>query len=393
MYTCVDAHQRFFRSLCISLKVPRTVQICKEAIAAGKCVVIGLQTTGQAGADAVHGSNSPDARRMQRELSDLSVGDTGDVSGDGDDAGQEFASAPAATLRRVIYKLFPLPKPPASVLQARKEQRALQKQQGWEADRRSRRSAGPQVGLSSRSAPKSAAGQLKRKFNPRDSSDEEDLFTDSDSVVEMLKNRGGPAGNNKRQRIIQTISADQAADISGFSEDESSSVGATVSPAEKNASAQIMPPFKAPRGRAKGYNGWSIFRSEGWLLVNSADAVPHASDVQEILQAQKTSLGAARCTTEFVTAVTREAASGAKYVNRTICKTFKRTGKLRGEIVAYLPPSLNDGEELWHVVFSDLDEEDWDADEVKTALAKQVDFHVTDHKMHSHFAQLLMSSA
>lgn len=42
------AHQRFFKYLCIASKVEHAVQIANESIEMGKCVVIGLQTTGEA---------------------------------------------------------------------------------------------------------------------------------------------------------------------------------------------------------------------------------------------------------------------------------------------------------------------------------------------------------
>ena len=41
-------HQRFFRALCMSVKVPEVVRIAHDALASNKCVVIGLQTTGEA---------------------------------------------------------------------------------------------------------------------------------------------------------------------------------------------------------------------------------------------------------------------------------------------------------------------------------------------------------
>ena len=37
-----SAHQRFFRSLCIATKVPRAIEIAKEALDDNKCVVIGV---------------------------------------------------------------------------------------------------------------------------------------------------------------------------------------------------------------------------------------------------------------------------------------------------------------------------------------------------------------
>ncbi|ENN73998.1 hypothetical protein D910_07398 [Dendroctonus ponderosae] len=43
-----SAHQRFFKYLCIAAKVPHAVAVAHEAIKMGKCVVIGLQSTGEA---------------------------------------------------------------------------------------------------------------------------------------------------------------------------------------------------------------------------------------------------------------------------------------------------------------------------------------------------------
>ena len=42
------AHQRFFKYMCIAAKVPETIRQAKKAIEEGKCVVIGLQSTGEA---------------------------------------------------------------------------------------------------------------------------------------------------------------------------------------------------------------------------------------------------------------------------------------------------------------------------------------------------------
>eukprot|EP00966_Prymnesium_polylepis_P228761 5293922-Prymnesium_polylepis.1 len=41
-------HQRFMRQLCMAMKVDKTVEVAKKALAANKCVVIGLQSTGEA---------------------------------------------------------------------------------------------------------------------------------------------------------------------------------------------------------------------------------------------------------------------------------------------------------------------------------------------------------
>eukprot|EP00731_Ephydatia_muelleri_P029060 Em0020g704a len=45
------AHQRFFKQLCMSMKVPAIVAEAKKALESGMCVVIGLQTTGESSLD------------------------------------------------------------------------------------------------------------------------------------------------------------------------------------------------------------------------------------------------------------------------------------------------------------------------------------------------------
>eukprot|EP01012_Entosiphon_sulcatum_P025959 TRINITY_DN31340_c0_g1_i1.p1 TRINITY_DN31340_c0_g1~~TRINITY_DN31340_c0_g1_i1.p1 ORF type:complete len:1169 (-),score=143.26 TRINITY_DN31340_c0_g1_i1:5-3481(-) len=52
------AHQRFFKQLLISLKVPHVVAEAKAALRDGNCVVIGLQTTGEAALDKEFGALS-----------------------------------------------------------------------------------------------------------------------------------------------------------------------------------------------------------------------------------------------------------------------------------------------------------------------------------------------
>jgi hypothetical protein len=45
-------HQRFFKLLCVSMKVPVVVKHAREALANGQCVVLGLQTTGESAESA-----------------------------------------------------------------------------------------------------------------------------------------------------------------------------------------------------------------------------------------------------------------------------------------------------------------------------------------------------
>ncbi|KAK9838396.1 hypothetical protein WJX84_000356, partial [Apatococcus fuscideae] len=54
------ANLRFFRQMCTAAKVKKTVEQAKEAIAAGHCVVIGLQSTGDARTKAMVGKRGDD---------------------------------------------------------------------------------------------------------------------------------------------------------------------------------------------------------------------------------------------------------------------------------------------------------------------------------------------
>ena len=47
------AQQRFFKLFCMSLKIPAVVRAAKAALADGHCVVIGLQSTGEAALDSM----------------------------------------------------------------------------------------------------------------------------------------------------------------------------------------------------------------------------------------------------------------------------------------------------------------------------------------------------
>lgn len=49
------AHMRFFRSMCTASKVTEVVRQARAALAAGECVVIGLQSTGKPPGSAFSG--------------------------------------------------------------------------------------------------------------------------------------------------------------------------------------------------------------------------------------------------------------------------------------------------------------------------------------------------
>lgn len=78
------AHQKFFKYLCIASKVPLVIEIAKEALEDGKCVVIGLQSTGEA--------------KTVEALED------GDIN--------EFVSTARATFESLVDNHFPAPYKP-----------------------------------------------------------------------------------------------------------------------------------------------------------------------------------------------------------------------------------------------------------------------------------------
>lgn len=78
-----SAHQRFFKYLCIAAKVKFAVSVAREAVKCGKCVVIGLQSTGEA-----------------RTLEQLER-DDGELS--------DFVSTAKGVLQTLVEKHFPAP--------------------------------------------------------------------------------------------------------------------------------------------------------------------------------------------------------------------------------------------------------------------------------------------
>ena len=83
------AHQRFFRSLCIAAKVDKAIDIAKKALDDGNCVLIGLQSTGEARSKAA------------AEIAGYDAEDGGSFD--------DYVSAPSEDLKRVILNMFPLP--------------------------------------------------------------------------------------------------------------------------------------------------------------------------------------------------------------------------------------------------------------------------------------------
>ncbi|CAL5069870.1 unnamed protein product [Urochloa decumbens] len=85
------SHQRFFRHMCMSAKVPAVVRIAKQALAENKCVVIGLQSTGEA--------------RTEEAVTKYGV------------EMEDFVSGPRELLLKLVEENYPLPPKPDSFQQ------------------------------------------------------------------------------------------------------------------------------------------------------------------------------------------------------------------------------------------------------------------------------------
>uniref|UniRef100_A0A7N2LLW7 PHD-type domain-containing protein n=1 Tax=Quercus lobata TaxID=97700 RepID=A0A7N2LLW7_QUELO len=83
------SHQRFFRHMCMSAKVPATVRLAKQALNEDKCVVIGLQSTGEARTEEA-------VTKYGLELDD-------------------FISGPRELLLKFVEENYPLPEKPEPV--------------------------------------------------------------------------------------------------------------------------------------------------------------------------------------------------------------------------------------------------------------------------------------
>nr|XP_043628033.1 protein FORGETTER 1 isoform X2 [Erigeron canadensis] len=137
------SHQRFFRHVCMSAKVPAVVRLAKQALMDNKCVVIGLQSTGEARTeDAV--------TKYGIELED-------------------FISGPRELLLKFVEENYPLPEKPES-LPGEDSVKELQ---------RKRHSANPDV---------SYKGRVRKaaKWNPANDN-ESDEESESDSGKESVE--------------------------------------------------------------------------------------------------------------------------------------------------------------------------------------------------------------
>ncbi|KAF5728143.1 protein strawberry notch 1 [Tripterygium wilfordii] len=134
-----SSHQRFFRHMCMSAKVPATVRLAKQALVENKCVVIGLQSTGEARTEEA-------VTKYGLELDD-------------------FISGPRELLLKFVEENYPVPEKP--------EPLPVPEEESVKELQRKRHSATPGVSIK---------GRVRKvaKWDPA-TDDESDLESDSDS--------------------------------------------------------------------------------------------------------------------------------------------------------------------------------------------------------------------
>ncbi|KAJ1442442.1 Zinc finger, FYVE/PHD-type [Sesbania bispinosa] len=131
------SHQRFFRHMCMSAKVPATVRLAKQALIEEKCVVIGLQSTGEARTEEA-------VTKYGSELDD-------------------FVSGPRELLLKFVEENYPLPEKPE----------LLPGEDGVKELQRKRHSATPGVSVKGR------VRKVAKWQPPSDAESDEESETDS----------------------------------------------------------------------------------------------------------------------------------------------------------------------------------------------------------------------
>ncbi|CAJ2659104.1 unnamed protein product [Trifolium pratense] len=156
-------HQRFFRHLCMSAKVPTAVRLVKQALREDKCVVIGLQSTGEARTEEA-------VSKYGSELDD-------------------FISGPRELMLKFVEDYYPLPKKPE-----------LLPDDGVKELQRKRHLASPDV------SGKSRARKVAKLLHPSDADSDEE--SETASVPESSDSDYGPEGDESDAAASDVESSD-----------------------------------------------------------------------------------------------------------------------------------------------------------------------------------------
>ncbi|XP_004488559.1 protein FORGETTER 1 [Cicer arietinum] len=158
------SHQRFFRHLCMSAKVPTVVRLVKQALMEDKCVVIGLQSTGEARTEEA-------VSKYGFELDD-------------------FVSGPRELLLKFVEENYPLPKKPE-----------LPPDDGVKELQRKRHLASP--GVSAKSRARKVA-----KWQPPSDAESDEESESAASAPESSDSDYGPEGDESAASGLESSDSD-----------------------------------------------------------------------------------------------------------------------------------------------------------------------------------------
>lgn len=302
-----SAHQRFFRSLCISLKVPSAIDLCKRALSEGKSVVIGLQSTGESALKHSYETNKGDRNQLTTD--------------------DNFISSPAHTLHQLIKKLFP-----------------VNVENGFFSE--------SEEDIDEESEDKSEEEINENDFVPEldsdidlesISDDESDLEEESNDDEEDYDDNDNDNDNINEESKSEEEKIDENRDnLDELFEEKKYYINERIKEKDNNHKQKQQKQNKSiielkdKKNRHKqeeedvedykdGASNIDEMKKEGWKFIDD---------------------------------------DGADSNVGKRCRTFHHGKKSDGTIVAFLPPDVNEGIPLWHLKHDDNDSEDLDEDEV-----------------------------
>ncbi|KAM3213142.1 hypothetical protein ACQJBY_065881 [Aegilops geniculata] len=145
------SHQRFFRHMCMSAKVPAVVRLVKEALAEERCVVVGLQSTGEA--------------RTEEAITKYGV------------EMEDFISGPRELLLKLVEDNYPLPPKPDCSQQGEEKVTEVQRKRHY----------GPDVSLKGRVRKLAKMEDSDDEMDPHSPLESDHELTDSEEELHMCQ--------------------------------------------------------------------------------------------------------------------------------------------------------------------------------------------------------------
>ncbi|KAI2660254.1 hypothetical protein H4Q32_025985 [Labeo rohita] len=211
-----SAHQRFFKYLCIASKVRRVVQLAREEVKNGKCVVIGLQSTGEA-----------------RTLEALEEGG-GELN--------DFVSTAKGVLQSLVEKHFPAPDRQKlfSLLGIDLSAKETPSPSETSAEQKGKKRKGPETKKQVKKARKS--GGLSGTSSDESNSDDSDKDAESDDSFKKDTKKSKDKRNKKKKKSIDPDSIQSALLASGLGTTRPNFTTPTIKPSNNTVAVAKSEP-------------------------------------------------------------------------------------------------------------------------------------------------------